>query len=146
MSYNPFQAVEEFEKALAEYCGAPYCVAVDSCTNAFFLTLKFFQLENMDLVFPLKTYLSMPMMALATGNRVIFDDYAWKGIYPITVFKRIDLLLIDSAKRLSRNDYFPNSVMFKSFHMKKHITFLQPHLLVYNLNLYIIVYHYLQFL
>ena len=122
MSYNPFQAVEEFEKALAEYCGAPYCCLIDSCTNAFFLTLKFYGIKNKDIVFPRKTYLSMPMMALATDNRVIFDDYEWKGIYPITILGRQDLLLIDSAKRLHKNDYVPNSVMFKSFHMKKHIT------------------------
>lgn len=122
MSYNPFKAVEEFEKALAEYCGAPYCVAVDSCTNAFFLTLKFLDLKNKVMLFPRKTYLSMPMMALATDNKVVFKDYTWKGIYPIIVLSRPDLCLIDSAKRLRKNDYIPHSTMFKSFHMKKHIT------------------------
>lgn len=122
MSYNPFQAVEEFEKALAEYCGAPYCVAVDSCTNAFFLTLKYFELEDEDIIFPRKTYLSMPMMALATNNNVVFREHDWKGIYRINVLGRPDILMYDSAKRLCRNDFIPYSVMFKSFHMKKHIT------------------------
>lgn len=120
--YNPFQAVEEFEKTLAEYCGAPYCCAVDSCTNAFFLTLKYYDVKNKDIVFPRKTYLSMPMMALATDNRPVFRDYEWKGVYPIEILKRPGIKLYDSAKRLTRNDFIEYSTMFKSFHMKKHIT------------------------
>lgn len=34
-----FYVVDQFERELCEYTGAPYCVAVDSCTNALLLTL-----------------------------------------------------------------------------------------------------------
>lgn len=122
MSYNPFQAVEEFEKALAEYCGAPFACLIDSCTNSLFLVLKYFGLEKEEIVFPRKTYLSMPMMALATDNRPVFRDYEWSGIYRIYIPSRPDILLYDSAKRLTSKDYIPGSIMLKSFHMKKHIT------------------------
>jgi len=122
MVYNTFQAVEEFEKALAKYCGAKYCCLIDSCTNSLFLVLKYFNLENQEIIFPRKTYLSMPMMALATNNIVVFRDYKWSGIYQIDIPSRPDIILYDSAKRLTSNDYIPNSIMLKSFHMKKHIT------------------------
>lgn len=122
MSYNPFQAVEEFEKALAEYCVAPYCCLIDSCTNAFFLVLKYYEIKYKEIIFPRKTYLSMPMMALATDNIPVFRDYDWKGIYPIEIISRPDITIYDSAKRLYRGDFIKYSTMLKSFHMKKHIT------------------------
>lgn len=31
---NPYQVVRDFEKAVCDYTGAPYCVAVTSCTDA----------------------------------------------------------------------------------------------------------------
>lgn len=132
---NPFREVELFEHELAEYCGAPYCAAVDSCTNAFFLTMKYYGIKNMEVIFPRRTYLSMPMMALANDNNVIFlDDYEWKydGMYSIVIPKRKDLLFVDAAKILSKDEfgqidpYFEGekrkTIYFKSFHMKKHIT------------------------
>ena len=36
---NPHQVTKDFEEAVAQYTGAPYCVAVNSCTNALFLSL-----------------------------------------------------------------------------------------------------------
>lgn len=34
---SPFEIVEWFEEAIAEYTGAPYAIACDSCTDAIFL-------------------------------------------------------------------------------------------------------------
>jgi hypothetical protein len=75
----------------------------------------------------------MPMMALATNNEVVFRDYNWQGIYEIEIpHKKDSICLIDSAKRLHKDDFKLASVLscsldkklttFKSFHMKKHIT------------------------
>ena len=33
--------IDEFEKLIANYAGSKYAVAVDSCTNALFLSLKY---------------------------------------------------------------------------------------------------------
>ena len=44
-----------FEEEVAEYTGAPYAVAVDSCTNALFLCCKFFDVDEVTI--PKETYL-----------------------------------------------------------------------------------------
>ena len=38
MKENPYEVVRMFERAIADYTGAPYAVSVDSCTNALFLS------------------------------------------------------------------------------------------------------------
>ena len=138
---NPFKEVEYFENDLCKYTKAPYCVAVDSCTNALFLTLKYFNVKNKVTIFPRKTYLSMPMMALANDNTVYFREYEWRGYYQIEVPEMPNLIIYDSAKRLRYADFremavgarhdicdsetcnnHKKMVVLKSFHMKKHIT------------------------
>jgi dTDP-4-amino-4,6-dideoxygalactose transaminase len=128
MKYNPWKEVEFLEQDLCEYTGAPYCAVVDSCTNAFFLTLQYYKIHNQKILFPRKTYLSMPMMALAQKNEVIFiDNYPWKGYYQIIIDGEDDIDIYDAAKILQKNEFNLESdserkVMLKSFHMKKHIT------------------------
>ena len=39
---NPHQVTKDFEREIAAYCGSPYAVAVNSCTNALFLCLQWF--------------------------------------------------------------------------------------------------------
>ena len=36
---NAFEVVRQFERRIAKYAGSKYAVAVDSCTNALFLSL-----------------------------------------------------------------------------------------------------------
>ena len=38
---DPWDVVQIFENKVAEYAGSKYAVAVDSCTNAIFLCLKY---------------------------------------------------------------------------------------------------------
>jgi dTDP-4-amino-4,6-dideoxygalactose transaminase len=45
---NAFQVVRDFEKAVAEYTGAPYCVAVNSCTMALLLACKYLKVGSHD--------------------------------------------------------------------------------------------------
>ena len=41
-----FEAVSKFEKKVAEFYGAPYAVAVDCCTHALELCLRYEKVEH----------------------------------------------------------------------------------------------------
>lgn len=119
---NPFYQVELFEKEFAEYVGSKYFAAIDSATNALFLLIRYFNfVPGQKVLFPLKTYLSMPMQFLAQNHEVYFKDYEWSGKYPIEIYGN-DIAIYDSAKRLYKNCYEKGSISIHSFHMKKHIT------------------------
>jgi dTDP-4-amino-4,6-dideoxygalactose transaminase len=133
---NPYKIVKMFEEEVAEYTGAPYAVAVDSCTNALFLSLKYIKyldkknhelanrpdsvidtqpLDN-EIIIPSKTYLSVPMSIIHAGFEPVFDSSVndWSGIYQLKPYP-----IYDSAKRLTSNMYIEGSFMCLSFHMKK---------------------------
>ena len=95
---NPYIVVEEFEKKLSDYTGAPYVACVDSCTNAIFLICKRLGVEKT--LLPKHTYLSIPMSVIHSGGEVEFEDREWKGMYQIKPYP-----IWDSAKRLKRNMY-----------------------------------------
>ena len=50
-----FEAVEKFEKNIADWFGAPYAVAVDSCTHGIELSLRLLQVEKIKV--PTRTYI-----------------------------------------------------------------------------------------
>jgi len=116
-SHDPYQVVRDFEKALAEYTGAPYVVTVDSCTNALFLCLKYMKSikGTWDFVeIPKRTYLSVPMQIIHAGYKVRFREENWHGAYWLA-----PLPISDSAKRFT-GGMFP-SPLFEclSFHWQK---------------------------
>lgn len=120
---NPFYQVELFEKEFAEYVGSKYFAAIDSATNSLFLLIRYLNLvPGQKVLFPLKTYLSMPMQFLAQNHKVYFKDYEWTGKYPIKIYGMSETVICDSAKRLYKNCYEKGSISIHSFHMKKHIT------------------------
>ena len=43
---DPWDVVDTFEKKLAAYGGSKYAVAVDSCTDAMFLCLKYLNVRK----------------------------------------------------------------------------------------------------
>lgn len=112
--HNPFKIVEMFEEEVAEYTGAPYAVAVTSCTDAIFLCCTYLKVEKVTL--PKKTYLSVPMSVIHAGGEVVFEDIDWSGIYRLKPYP-----IYDSAKRLTSDMYIKGSYMCLSFHIKKHI-------------------------
>ena len=114
--HNPYRIVEMFEEEVAEYTGAPYAVAVDSCTNALFLSLKWINVTDLLVSVPKHTYLSVPMSVLHAGGRLIFTDQEWSGAYSLYPFP-----VYDSAKRLTSDMYQPGSFMCLSFHIKKQL-------------------------
>lgn len=115
---NPYKIIKMFEEEVAEYTGAKYAVAVDSCTNALFLCCKYLNVGNVTI--PSKTYLSVPMSIIHAGGTVVFDKRKttnlWKGIYQLYPYP-----IYDSAKRFTSNMYIENSFMCLSFHIKKHL-------------------------
>ena len=114
MKHSPFKVVEMFEEEMAEYTGAPYAIACDSCTNAIFLACKYLGVENQTITIPARTYLSVPQTILNAGAKVDFEDVKWKGIYQLR-----PLPVYDAAKRLTSDMYIPGSYMCLSFHIKK---------------------------
>jgi dTDP-4-amino-4,6-dideoxygalactose transaminase len=118
MMNNPYSIVRQFEIEIAAYTGAPYAVAVDSCTNALFLSLKWSGWHNWNIVIPSKTYLSVPMSIIHSGNTPVFDHKlnGWSGEYQLS-----PLPIWDSAKRLTSGMYKQGQFQCLSFHIKKRL-------------------------
>ena len=57
-----FDKILQFEKALAEFTGAPYAIMTDCCTHAIELCFRYDRVKTC--VFTPYTYLSIPMLML----------------------------------------------------------------------------------
>lgn len=114
IKHNPFEIVRMFEEEVAEYTGAPHAVAVDSCTNALFLCLKYLFVEGENIHIPKKTYLSVPMSIIHAGGDPFFEDREWSGGYQLEPYP-----VWDMAKRFTSDMYEPRTMMCLSFHSKK---------------------------
>ena len=106
---HPFKVVNDFEEAVASYTGAPYCVAVNSCTNALFLCLEWQkeldwrQIERTQdftesklsgfIEIPKKTYIGVAQSILNAGFNINFRDQQWCGHYQLKPYP-----IWDSAK------------------------------------------------
>lgn len=111
-----FQVVADFEQALCEFTGAPYCVTVDSCTNALFLAFQWraHYTGNLERVHvPKHTYVGVVQAIKAAGFRPEFVDNRWHGSYTFGNG------IIDSAKHFSRSMYKPGTYTCVSFQAGK---------------------------
>jgi|TARA_R100000742_G_C4274390_1_gene94338 dTDP-4-amino-4,6-dideoxygalactose transaminase len=111
---NPFQSVRDLEESIADFAGSKYAVAVDSCTNALFLALKYCNCENQTVHLPKRTYVSVPCSVIHAGGKVKFEDLDWKGHYQLKPFP-----IYDAAKRFTKGMYVEDSFYCLSFHAKK---------------------------
>tara|TARA_R100000008_G_scaffold86799_1_gene81707 strand:+ start:2840 stop:3484 length:645 start_codon:yes stop_codon:yes gene_type:complete len=112
---DAWDVVDLFEKKLAEYGGSKYAVAVDNCTDAMFLCLKYLNAEG-EITLPKRTYVSVPCTVIHAGCQVKFDDIEWSGAYPLRPYP-----VWDSATRMRRGMYVQDSYYCLSFHRRKHI-------------------------
>jgi dTDP-4-amino-4,6-dideoxygalactose transaminase len=112
IKHNPYNIVKMFEEEVAQYTGAPFAVAVDSCTNALFLCCKYYMVNEVTI--PKRTYLSVPMSIIHSGGEVVFEDKEWSGAYQLKPYP-----IYDAAKRLTSGMYIPETSMCLSFHIKK---------------------------
>lgn len=113
MANGVYKITEEFEEALAKYTGAPYAVAVDSCSNALFLSLMYEGVKGKELTIPSRTYISVPCEIIHAGAKVKFEEVSGttiKGAYSLKGSKTWD-----SALRFTSNMYIPQTHMCLSF-------------------------------
>lgn len=112
---DPWDIVDLFERKVATYTGSKYGVAVDCCTNAIFLCLKYCNKKKL-LTIPENTYISV-LSALRLANyKFKTKKITWDGSYHIS-----PLPIIDSATRFTKNMYIKKNLTCLSFHHRKHI-------------------------
>lgn len=114
---NPFSIVKDFEDAVAEYTGAPYCVAINSCTNALFLCLMRVKgLPDKNYIeIPKRTYVSVPQQIKHAGFELKFRNENWDGVYQLQPFN-----IFDSAKRFTQDMYHLHPVFGKGYMCTSH--------------------------
>jgi len=109
-----FNTVTDFENKIAEFFGAPYAVAVDSCTHGVELCLRLTKATSISV--PKNTYLSIPFLADKLGIQRVWRDENWNDFYYLT--DRV----VDAAVLWKRNSYLPNTFMSLSFQYQKHLS------------------------
>ena len=103
-----FEKITEFERALAEFTGAPYAVMTDCCTHAIELCLRYD--KHTRVLFPAHTYLSIPMTMHKLGISYDYTDKPWIGEYQF-----ISTRIWDSARLLKQDMYRPGQLQCLSF-------------------------------
>ena len=110
---NPFQAILEFEQAICNYTGAPYCVTTDCCTHAIEIAFRLTH-DQSPVSFPGKTYLSVPMTMHKLGIKYNLTDDQWRGCYQF-----VGSRIWDYARKFELGMYVPNTIQCISFGMSK---------------------------
>ncbi len=133
------QVSKEFEERFANYIGSKYCVLVNSCTSALFLSLKYFETEPLDIVYaPSLTYVATINEIHNAGYSLEWGDVDEKGLLKLSD-KIIDiaipvhfagnkaplnyknLIIEDSAHRIQPKDFSGNTMCF-SFYATKNLS------------------------
>jgi dTDP-4-amino-4,6-dideoxygalactose transaminase len=109
-----FQIVQEFEKEVAKFFGAPFAIAVDSCTHGIELALRYTDVNKISV--PKHTYISIPFLASKLNIELEWRDEDWLDYYYVT--DRI----VDAAVLWKQNSYIPNTMMGISFQYQKHLS------------------------
>jgi dTDP-4-amino-4,6-dideoxygalactose transaminase len=109
---NAFQVVRDFERAVADYTGAKYCVTVNSCTMALLLACRYLNVKEVTI--PKYTYVSVPMSIMHAGGRVKFDSLGWRGMYQLHPYP-----IWDAARRFTSGMYRAGQYQCVSFHWSK---------------------------
>ena len=114
---NAYDCVDAFEETVAEYAGAEYAVAVNSCTSALMLSCRYRFDQNYDrrVQIPRFTYVGVAQAIHAAGGYCEFRDELWDGGYWLE-----DIGVFDGARRFRRGMY-GGQLHCLSFHAYKHI-------------------------
>jgi dTDP-4-amino-4,6-dideoxygalactose transaminase len=109
---GPHKVTFEFEQAICNYTGAPYCVSVDNASNALWLCLMRVGVQGQELTIPSHTYVSVPCEIKLAGAKVKFEpsEPVLKGAYQIKPTK-----VWDAALQFTADMYKPNTMMCVSF-------------------------------
>ena len=111
-----FETVKIFENKIADFFGATYAIAIDSCTHGIELCLRFQNLSYISV--PKRTYISVPFLANKLNIELKWRDEEWQDYYKVNDhFKPI----YDAAVLWKKNSYIPGSFMCLSFQFQKHL-------------------------
>jgi dTDP-4-amino-4,6-dideoxygalactose transaminase len=124
MAIGVHKITEQFEAKLCDYTGAPYAVAVDNCSNALFLALKWFdksmlfefgrpsQNWKQTVTIPSHTYVSVPCEVIHAGMPLKFEDSTelLTGKYNLKGTN-----VWDCALHFTTDMYIPKTLMCLSF-------------------------------
>ena len=107
--------IHQFEQTIANFYGATYGIAVDSCTHAMELCMRF---EKYDFVeVPTNTYISVPLIMKKIGIRQWrWEDNQWEKYYYIGSTN-----IVDAAVCFEKNSYIPGTYFCLSFLQRKHL-------------------------
>ena len=106
--------VDIFEQRIAEFFGAPFAVAVDSCTHGLELCLRYKKFTH--LVCPKHTYLSIPMLANKLNIPLSWNDSNWSEYYNLSCAVR------DCATMWGKDKYHGFGFSCISFQHQKHLS------------------------
>lgn len=110
---GPHKVTHDFERAICDYTGSPFCVAVDNQSNALFLCLWREGARGKTIDVPSRTYPSVPCEIRLAG--------AWPRFLPATAatltgaYQLTPTRIWDSALRFTANMYLPGQLMCLSF-------------------------------
>tara|TARA_R100000234_G_C4995601_1_gene177732 strand:+ start:874 stop:1464 length:591 start_codon:yes stop_codon:yes gene_type:complete len=110
-----FSVVRKFEQKIADFYGSPHAVAVDCCTHALELCLRYQNVKYFTT--PKRTYLSVPFLAQKLNIGFDWRDEQWVDYYFLG-----DTNIIDAAVFWKKDGYIPNTFMCLSFQYKKHLS------------------------
>ena len=110
-----FTAVAEFENEIASYYGSSYAVAVDCCTHAIELCLRYTNPSSV--TFPNRTYISIPSLGHKLGIDWDWNVAEWVDYYTIG-----NTNIVDAAVLWREGSYVSGTLMCLSFQFQKHLS------------------------
>lgn len=108
-----------FERKVAQFTGANYAVAVDCCTHALELAIRYeamFDRVPNTIKLPAQTYVSVPMMLKQLGYDIELIDFVWTGQYCL-----LGTRVTDAAVRWMKGMRIKDTLQCLSFQIKKPI-------------------------
>jgi len=112
-----FETITKFENEIAKFFGAPYAVAVDSCTHGIELCLRHQNLSYITV--PRRTYISVPFLADKLKIQLQWRDEDWVDCYQVNNHLKP---IYDAAVLWKQDSYIPRSYMCVSFQFQKHLS------------------------
>lgn len=107
--------IHQFEQTIANFYGSTYGIAVDSCTHAMELCMRY---EKYDFVeIPTNTYISVPLIMKKIGlKQWRWQVNEWEKYYYIGSTN-----IVDAAVLWEKNSYIPGTYFCLSFQQRKHL-------------------------
>jgi len=118
MNNIDFSIVSEFENQVSLFFGARYGIAVDCCTHAIELCLRYVNAKY--IYSPKQTYISVPFLSNKLGISLIWNDERWQDWY--VVWEDEHKKIIDSAVLWRKDSYISGTYMCLSFQYQKHLS------------------------